>query len=77
MITLPALVGANIKRKRRVCEFSQVALSSKIHGITAGDLSKIEAGKINMTLKTAAKIAAALGCHPREFFEEFEQESEK
>ncbi len=69
MITLPPLVGANIKRIRLVCELSQVALASNIQGLSAGDLSKIEAGKINMTLKTVAKIADALECYPREFFE--------
>ena len=68
--TLPALVGANIKWKRLELGLSQIVLAAQIQGVSAGDLSKIETGKVNMTLKTMEKIAVALDCNPREFFEE-------
>ncbi len=57
--SLLVLIGNNIQRFRKFRNISQQILAV-ITGISQGDISKIEAGKINMGLTTLSSIASGL-----------------
>jgi transcriptional regulator with XRE-family HTH domain len=63
------VLGKNVRRLRQAKGLSQDALaadSSQHQGL----ISEIENGRANPELDTLGKIAAALGVHPHELFEE-------
>lgn len=61
-------IGKRIKIIRKQKALTQETLGL-ITGIDNADISKYEAGKINLTLKTIAKFAIALGVHPKELYD--------
>lgn len=60
-------IGEKIKAKRLKKEFSQIDLGDLV-GSNQDHISKVEAGKINMTLEYLCKIAEALGVTVKYFF---------
>lgn len=57
------LVGANVRRLRRLRELTQEDLAGEA-GIGMRHLGRIERGEISPTVDILAKVAAALGVHP-------------
>lgn len=53
-------IGQNIKRIREKKGITQIDLAYEC-GFEKGNMSRIEAGRTNPTIKTLAKIAEALG----------------
>jgi transcriptional regulator with XRE-family HTH domain len=68
-VDIKRVLAKNVRRLRKAKGLSQSALA-----IDAGQpqyvISKIENGLVDVRLGTIGKIAAALGVHPRELFEE-------
>lgn len=62
-------VGANIRRLRKAGGLTQEALAHKA-GLAMRYVSGIEHGEENPSLAALVKLAAALGAHPRELFDE-------
>jgi transcriptional regulator with XRE-family HTH domain len=52
--------GASVRRRREALRLSQRAISRQ-HKVTQRIWSAIEAGSINMTLRTMARVANAVG----------------
>lgn len=63
------LVGRNLKQARILKELSLSDLGS-LCNMDRGDLSKIEAGKINIGIITLFKLRAALDIPIEQFFQE-------
>lgn len=65
--------STNVQGKRIKVIRKQKALTQETLGLIAGidsaDISKYEAGKINLTLKTISKFAIALNVHPKELYD--------
>ncbi len=61
-------IGKRIKVIRKQKDLTQETLGL-IAGIDSADISKYEAGKINLTLKTVSKFAIALNVHPKELYD--------
>lgn len=61
-------IGKRIKVIRKQKALTQETLGI-ITGIDSADISKYEAGKINLTLKTISKFAIALEVHPKELYD--------
>jgi transcriptional regulator with XRE-family HTH domain len=62
-----ARIGARIRELRRLQGLTLVVMS-EFTGIDQPTLSNIEAGKYNLTIKTANRVARALGVHLHELF---------
>jgi transcriptional regulator with XRE-family HTH domain len=56
-----ALFGRNVRAKREQAGLKQVEVGERI-GVGQQRLALIESGKQNVTLKTMASLAEALGC---------------
>ncbi len=65
---LNIIIGYQIKEKRLLKEMSQECLAKKV-GIDQSDLSKIERGTLNPTVKMLEKIANGLGVKLKLSFE--------
>jgi len=63
------LLAKNVRRLRKARGLSQSALATDA-GQHQYVISKVENGQLDVRLETIGKIAAALGVHPRELFEE-------
>jgi transcriptional regulator with XRE-family HTH domain len=63
------VLAKNLRRLRDAKGLSQDALAADANQ-HQGLISEIENGRANVELDTLGKIAAALGVHPRELFEE-------
>ncbi len=63
------VLARNVRRLRKAKGLSQSELATDA-GQYQGFISEVENGKTNPELDTVGKIAAALGVHPRELFEE-------
>jgi transcriptional regulator with XRE-family HTH domain len=63
------VLARNVRRLREAKGLSQGALAADA-GIYQELVSRIENGAANPELDTLGKIAAALGVHPHELFEE-------
>ena len=64
-----AVLAKNVRRLRLAKGLSQDALASDA-GVFQKLISGIENGRANPELDTLGKIAAALGVHPHELFQE-------
>jgi transcriptional regulator with XRE-family HTH domain len=64
-----AVLAKNVRRLRLAKGLTQAALATDA-GQHQGFISEVENGKTSPELDTVGKIAAALGVHPRELFEE-------
>jgi transcriptional regulator with XRE-family HTH domain len=64
-----AVLAKNVRRLRKAKGLSQAALATDA-GQHQGFISEVENGRTNPELDTVGKIAAALGVHPRELFED-------
>lgn len=60
IIDTPEEIGKLLKRLRQEADLSGAALA-ELSGIEQPHISKIERGKVNVTLSTLIKIAHALG----------------
>lgn len=65
------LFGANLRRLRKEARLSLRELEAE-SGIENADLSRIEHGKINISLETMAKIMSGLNCKPDQLFKDEE-----
>jgi transcriptional regulator with XRE-family HTH domain len=63
------VLAKNLRRLREAKGLSQDALAADANQ-HQGLISEIENGRANVELDTLGKIAAALGVHPRELFED-------
>jgi transcriptional regulator with XRE-family HTH domain len=63
------VLAKNVRRLRKAKGLSQAALATDA-GQHQGFISEVENGRTNPELDTVGKIAAALGVHPRELFED-------
>jgi transcriptional regulator with XRE-family HTH domain len=63
------VLAKNLRRLRDAKGLSQDALAADANQ-HQGLISEIENGRANVELDTLGKIAAALGVHPRELFED-------
>ena len=61
------IVGELIKQQRTKAGLTQEELAVKL-GIDRQYISKLESGKINMTLDYLDKIILILKCSPKQFF---------
>ncbi len=59
-------VGNNIKKQREIIGLTQEDVDS--HGVSYKHLQKIEAGRTNTTLRMLYRLAKALDCKVRDFF---------
>jgi len=64
-----AILAKNVRRLRLAKGRTQAALATDASQ-HQGFISEVENGKTSPGLDTVGKIAAALGVHPRELFEE-------
>ena len=68
-VDIGRVLAKNVRRLRKAAGLSQSALA-----VDAGQhqylISKIENGQVDVRLGNVGKIAAALGVHPRELFED-------
>lgn len=64
-----AVLAKNVRRLRIAKGLTQAALATDA-GQHQGFISEVENGRTNPELDTVGKIAAALGAHPHELFEE-------
>lgn len=64
---LLVLIGSRIVDLRNLNNQTQNDLEF-LTGIDAGEISKYETGKRNITIKTLSKFAIALKVHPKELF---------
>lgn len=62
-------LAANIRLLRRASDVSQEELSSRA-GVAVRHLQKIEAGEVNVTLKTLVSLAGALDVDPQVLLQE-------
>lgn len=60
--------GENLKKIRKSKELSLRELSS-LCSVDFGDISKIESGKINITILTVLELARALEVQPKKLFD--------
>jgi transcriptional regulator with XRE-family HTH domain len=63
------VLAKNLRRLREAKGLSQDALAADANQ-HQGLISEIENGRANVELDTLGRIAAALGVHPRELFED-------
>ena len=64
------VVGENVRRRRQARGLTQEALAHEA-GVALGPLlGGIERGQRNPTVEMVGKIAAALGVHPGELFDD-------
>jgi len=68
-VRIRRILAENVRRLREAKGLSQGALAADA-GIYQELISRIENGAANPELDTLGKIAAALGVHPGELFEE-------
>jgi transcriptional regulator with XRE-family HTH domain len=68
-VNIRAVLARNVRRLRLARGLTQAALATDA-GQHQGFISEVENGKTSPELDTVGKIAAALGVHPRELFEE-------
>jgi transcriptional regulator with XRE-family HTH domain len=61
------ILGSNIKKIRKDRDMTQLELEVS-SGITAGDISKIENGQINVAFTTLLKLALALNVELNELY---------
>lgn len=66
-------VAENVRQVRLAKSMTQETLSAEAM-LAPRHLQKIEAGEVNVTLKTLAAIAGALGVHPESLFRPPEQQ---
>jgi transcriptional regulator with XRE-family HTH domain len=64
---LLARVGGRVRELRRLQGMTLAVLGEFI-GVDEAFLSKVEAGKLNLTLRTIERIARGLGVHVHELF---------
>jgi transcriptional regulator with XRE-family HTH domain len=57
-----AAVGQELRAARERIGLSQTALADRL-GVSPAYISKIEAGRANLTVGALARISTALGCH--------------
>jgi transcriptional regulator with XRE-family HTH domain len=69
VVDVKRLLARNVRRLRNSRGLSQSELATDA-GAPQRLISNVETGKVNVTVRTVAKIAAALGVHPRDLFEE-------
>lgn len=62
-------IGRQVASYRRVAGFSQEELAARI-GLDQAYISRLEAGKLNITVSTLQLIADALGVVPSQLLEE-------
>ena len=62
---LQAIVGARVREARRRAKLKQSELGAVI-GSGQSHVFQIEAGEVNITLKTLVRLAEALGVEPRD-----------
>lgn len=60
-------VGIRIRELRRLLGVSQAAFATSV-GMASANLSKIERGKMNLTLETMVRIARGLDVQPIDLF---------
>ena len=65
-VRLPALLGQRIRELRLAKGLTQSDMAER--GLSYKYYQKIEAGKVNLTLKSLAKLAAALGVEVSDLF---------
>jgi transcriptional regulator with XRE-family HTH domain len=63
------LLAKNVRRLRKAKSLSQPALATDA-GLHQYIISKVENERLDIRIDTVAKLARALGVHPRELFEE-------
>jgi transcriptional regulator with XRE-family HTH domain len=68
-VDIRTVLAKNVRRLRLAKGLTQAALATDA-GQHQGFISEVENGKTSPELDTVGKIAAALGVHPRELFEE-------
>jgi transcriptional regulator with XRE-family HTH domain len=68
-VHIRAVLARNVRRLRAAKGLTQAELATDA-GQHQGFISEVENGKTSPELDTLGKIAAALGVHPRELFEE-------
>ena len=61
-------MASKIKRTRKARGLTQEALAGKC-GLAIRHLQKIEAGEVNITLQTVAKLSCALSISPKYLFQ--------
>ena len=66
------LVGENVRRRRQARGLTQEALAHEA-GVALRLLKGIERGQRNPTVEMVGKIAAALGVHPGELFDDVQE----
>jgi DNA-binding XRE family transcriptional regulator len=66
---LCALFGDNLRRARERAGLTQTRLA-ELAGVGRSDLHKIEAGRRNITLGMASRLATALGIDVRDLFKD-------
>jgi transcriptional regulator with XRE-family HTH domain len=59
-VSLRSQLGSNIKQRRKQANLTQLKLATR-SGVSRAMISEVESGKINITLLTARRIAAAFG----------------
>jgi transcriptional regulator with XRE-family HTH domain len=68
-VDIRRMLAKNVRRLRKAAGLSQSALA-----VDAGQhqylISKIENGQVDVRIDNVGRIAAALGVHPRELFED-------
>lgn len=62
-------LAANTRALRRICGMTQEELAHSA-SLAPRHLQKIEAGQVNVTLRTIAALASALDCQPAQLLEE-------
>jgi transcriptional regulator with XRE-family HTH domain len=65
--------GERLRALRERAALSQEALAAKA-GIHRTYMGGVERGERNVSLKNIIRLAAALGVHPRDLFDNFEKE---
>jgi transcriptional regulator with XRE-family HTH domain len=68
-VRITLLLARNVRRLREAKGFSQAALAAD-SGLYQALISQIENELANPELDTLERLAAALGVHPRELFED-------
>src|SRR5581483_10912712 len=64
---LIALVGARAKLLRAIAGHTQEEMAART-GCTLRNYQRLESGHVNLSLRSVARLAAALGVHPGELF---------
>jgi transcriptional regulator with XRE-family HTH domain len=60
-------LSSALKRRRRELGLTQEGVAERL-GIVVRQYQKIEAGEVNVTLRTLARLSSALGLEIRELF---------